>query len=160
MPSQSRKHRGLATQGLVARWFAARGWPFAESTGSGRSGVDVTGMPGLSAEVKATAGDVTGALHQAHRNRGGGLPFVVWRPNGYGPERIEQWPVIMRLDDFTALLTAAGYGDEAATDQGDVPDDGANDDPWTDPPQPVTIPCPGEPTCVLTFTGHVHLEHP
>jgi hypothetical protein len=98
---------------MVADWFKARGWPFAESTGAGRQGVDVTGLPGLSAEVKATAGDVTGALLQAHRNRGAGVPFVAWRPNGYGPERIDAWPVILRLDDFTELLHAAGYGDPA-----------------------------------------------
>jgi hypothetical protein len=95
---------------MVADWFKARGWPFAESTGAGRQGVDVTGLPGLSAEVKATAGDVTGALLQAHRNRAQGVPFVVWRPNGYGEERMAQWPVVMRLDDFTELLHAAGYG--------------------------------------------------
>lgn len=111
MPSQTRKHRGYATQRLTALYFAVRGWPYAESTGAGRSGVDITGLPGLSVEVKATAGDNTGALAQAHRNRGDGLPFVVWRPNGFGPERIDSWPVIIRLDDFTALLHAAGYGD-------------------------------------------------
>jgi hypothetical protein len=114
-------------------------------------------------EVKATAGDVTGALQQAHRNRGGGLPFVVWRPNGYGPERIASWPVILRLDDFTDLLHAAGYGDspEQVHEQGDVPDDGTDDDPWQgDPPQPVRVPCPGEPECELVSPSHVHLEYP
>lgn len=108
--SQARRHRGMRTQLVVARWFAAMGWPHAESTGSGRSGVDILGLPGLSAEVKATAGDTTGALTQAHANRGQGVPFVVWRPNGYGEERLAQWPVVMRLDDFTELLLAAGYG--------------------------------------------------
>ncbi len=67
-------------------------------------------MPGLSPEVKATPGDVTGALLQAIRNAGPGLPFVIWRPNGYGPERIAQWPVILRLEDFTALLIDTGFG--------------------------------------------------
>jgi hypothetical protein len=198
-PSQTRKYRGYATQKLVAQWFAARGWPFAESTGAGRPGVDITGMPDLAVEVKATAGDVTGALAQANRNRGEGLPFVAWRPNGYGPERIASWPVIMRLDDFTTLLHAAGYGDTGARrlhltdadighstrmalahveempepehEQGDVPDDGTSDDPWVpsllerlmvplDPPQPVSLPCPGEPDCPLADSGHVHYEHP
>lgn len=110
-PSQSRKHRGYATQGLVAKWFSSHGWPWATSTGAGRSGIDVENMPGLSPEVKATAGDVTGALLQAIRNAGEGLPFVVWRPNGYGPARIEDWPVITTLAHFTDLLRAAGYGD-------------------------------------------------
>lgn len=111
MASQSRKHRGMATQRLVAEWFKQRGWPWAYSKGAGESGVDIMNMEGLSPEVKATPGDVTGALKQAVKNRGDGVPFVVWRPNGYGPERIKQWPVIITLEDFTELLHEAGYGD-------------------------------------------------
>lgn len=109
--SRSRKDRGMATQRMVAEWMATHGWPFATSTGAGRSGVDITNVPALSIEVKAVPGDAPGALRQAVRNRGGGLPFVVWRPNSYGPERISEWPVVIRLDDFTALLQQAGYGD-------------------------------------------------
>lgn len=110
-----RKRRGMATQQLAADWFRAHGWPFATSTGAGRSGVDIENMPALSPEVKATPGDNTGALKQAHTNRGQGLPFVVWRPNGYGPERIGEWPCLLRLDDLTALLRAAGYGNPEET---------------------------------------------
>ncbi len=116
MPSQSRKHRGMATQKLVADWFAARGWPFATSTGAGRRGADIENMPGLAPEIKATPGDNSGALRQAQSNRGEGVPFVVWRPNGYGPAVITEWPVVVRLDDFTALLHAAGYGDPVKDD--------------------------------------------
>ncbi len=36
--------------------------------------------------------------------------FVVHRPDGYGPARVAEWPVTMRLDDFTSLLHEAGYG--------------------------------------------------
>jgi hypothetical protein len=109
--TRHRKDRGMATQKLVADWFRARGWPFATSTGAGRSGADIDNMPGLSPEVKATPGDNSGALRQAQRNRGEGVPFVVWRPNGYGPERIAEWVVLTRLDDHTRLLHDAGYGD-------------------------------------------------
>lgn len=112
MASQSRKHRGLATQRMVAeKWFKSRGWPWATSKGAGESGIDIVNMPGLAPEVKAQPGDVTGALLQAVRNAGNDLPFVVWRPNGYGPERMAKWPVILTLEDFTALLHRAGYGD-------------------------------------------------
>ena len=38
MTVNSRKARGMRTQLVIARWFAARGWPFAESTGSARQG--------------------------------------------------------------------------------------------------------------------------
>lgn len=109
--TNSRVARGRATQELVARWFRERGWPEAESRAASLPGVDVMKMPGLAPEVKAKPGDLTGALTQAHRNRGSDLPFVVWRPNGYGPERISQWPVVIRLDDFTSLLIEAGYGE-------------------------------------------------
>jgi len=111
MASQSRKHRGYATQRMVAEWFQKHGWPFAYSKGAGESGIDVENMPGLSPEVKATPGDVTGALNQAVRNAGKGVPFVVWRPNGYGPERINRWLMILTLEDGTDLLRQAGYGD-------------------------------------------------
>jgi hypothetical protein len=108
----TRRQRGADTQREAAKWFSKHGWPWAYPKGSGESGADIENMPGLSPEVKATADDPSGkAIRQAHRNRGTGLPFVIWRQNGYGPERIAEWLVLMRLDDATALLRAAGYGD-------------------------------------------------
>lgn len=110
--SRSRVMRGRKTQQLVAEWFRRNGWPKAESRAASLPGIDIMHMPGLAPEVKATPGDVTGALSQAVRNGKGDLPFVVWRPNGYGPERIKDWPVVIRLDDFTGLLMGAGYEGE------------------------------------------------
>ena len=49
--SDTRKRRGAATQNLTAQWFAAHGWPHAESTGAGRQGSDITGIPGLACKV-------------------------------------------------------------------------------------------------------------
>jgi hypothetical protein len=108
----TRKQRGSETQSAVALWFKAHGWPYAESTGAGRNGTDVTGMPGLLVEVKARRDlNLTTWLRQhLHAYQDGGWPFVVHRPDGYGPARIAEWPVTMRLDDFTALLHEAGYG--------------------------------------------------
>ena len=112
MASQSRKHRGYRSQKVVAEWFQKTGWPFAESTGAGRSGVDVTGIPGLACEVKARRDfNMTGFLKQAVANRGAGLPFVVIRPDGYGETRVGEWAVLINLSDFTGLLAKAGYGD-------------------------------------------------
>lgn len=71
-------------------------------------------MPGLAPEVKATAQlDLTGSLRQAAKNAGLDVPFVVYRPRGFGEERIGEWPVAIRLSDFTNLLLDAGYGDKA-----------------------------------------------
>jgi hypothetical protein len=110
MPSQSRKRRGLRTQKVVAEYLATTGWPFAESTGSGRSGSDITGTPGLCFEVKARADfNPMAWLRQAEMNTG--LPMVTFRPNGMGETRIGEWPCILRLADLVELLRAAGYGD-------------------------------------------------
>lgn len=112
MASQARKHRGMRSQAVVAKWFGERGWSYAESTGAGRPGIDITGMPGLAPEVKARRDfNLTGFLKQAVKERKHGLPFVVVRPVGYGETRIGEWGVLLTLDDFTRLLQEAGYGD-------------------------------------------------
>lgn len=112
-PNLHRKRRGAATQGIVADWFRRQGWPHAESAGAGRSGADITGLGSLRCEVKARADfDPLKWLRQAtkHKTYPDDLPFVVWRPNGYGPSNVNEWPVMLRLDEFTALLRDAGYG--------------------------------------------------
>ena len=108
MPSQSRKHRGYATQRMVAEWFRGNGWPYAESTGAGRPGSDITGMIGVDLEVKATSRfEPTAWLAQLEaRGRTGNLAAGIWRPNGYGPAGIAHWPVILTLEQFTGLLKA------------------------------------------------------
>jgi hypothetical protein len=105
----SRKRRGSETQATVAQWFQVNGWPYAESAGAGRTGSDVTGIPGLACEVKARRDlNLLAWLRQAAA--GEGLPFVVHRPDGMGLAAVASWPVTMRLEDFTGLLHAAGYG--------------------------------------------------
>ena len=109
MSNQSRKARGMVTQKWVTEWFKARGWPHAESAGSGRPGVDVLGLPALACEVKARRDlNLLAWLKQAKAQPG--LPFVVHRPDGYGEAKLPDWPVTMRLEDFTELLREAGYG--------------------------------------------------
>jgi hypothetical protein len=69
-------------------------------------------MPGLDVEVKARRGlDLPSLLRQLDdRATHGNLGFGILRLDGQGPASIADWPVIIRLDDFTALLRAAGYG--------------------------------------------------
>ena len=108
--SQHRKHRGYATQRIVADYFRDHGWPFAEPTGAGRQGSDVTGMPGLDVEVKARRDlDITGTLRQ-QVERTDAMCIAVIRPDGYGPARIDEWPVLMTLKQAIELLREAGYG--------------------------------------------------
>jgi len=69
--------------------------------------VDVTGMPGLSVEVKATAEMRLGSwLDQAARSPG--VPYVVWMPPRSGRARVSTWPAIMRHSVFGHLLADAG----------------------------------------------------
>jgi hypothetical protein len=105
----TRKQRGHETETTVSAWFKLNGWPYAEPVGAGRNGTDVTGMPGLTIEVKARRDFVPTQWLKQHALSP--VPaFVVWRPDGFGPAAIGSWGVMMRLDDFTSLLHAAGYG--------------------------------------------------
>lgn len=114
MSNQSRKQRGYTSQRIAADWYVQNGWEYAVSTGAGRAGVDITGMPGLAPEVKARrALNITGWLKQASQEKRLGLPFVIVRPDGFGEARIGQWAVLMTLEDHTALLKMAGYARDA-----------------------------------------------
>lgn len=115
MPSQHRKHRGYQTQKIVADRLKDHGWAYAESAGAGRTGSDITGVPGLDIEVKARRNlDLTGALaQQAKRATPGALPIVIVRPDGYGPARIDDWPAVVTLATLLRLLDEAGYTPQA-----------------------------------------------
>lgn len=109
-PSQSRKHRGYDTQRMVARAWAADGWPYALPVGAGAPGADITGTPDLAIEVKARTGfDPMAALRQAKTRPG--VPIVILRPNGYGETTIDDWPAIVPHGVLRRLLREAGYGD-------------------------------------------------
>lgn len=119
--SQSRKMRGYRSQKVVAQWFAGNGFPWAESTGAGRSGSDITGMPGLNIEVKARRAFSPLAWLRQARTGGAGLPFVVFRCDGQGEANVGEWGALVRLDDMTQLLRDAGFGDPVDNDN--VPKD-------------------------------------
>lgn len=110
MTTSSRRQRSNAGNHRLAEWYQGNGWPHAEAVGSGRAGVDVTGMPGLACEHKgADEMRLRSWLEQAHKRPG--LPYVVYQGRGMGKVSIDLWPVIMRLDAHTALLRMAGFGD-------------------------------------------------
>lgn len=112
MPSNSRKSRGAETQRLVAAYMVEHGWPWATDAGAGRTGSDILNTPGLKVEVKARRDfNITAWLRQASGAPTPGVPCVVQRPDGYGPAKIEDWPMIFRFGDGIILLRQAGYGD-------------------------------------------------
>jgi len=111
--TNARKARGMVTQRIVADDLRLSLWPFVESTGAGRQGADLTGTPGVCVEIKARrALDLQGWLAQAQRNaqEGGGLAVLIVRPDGYGPAKLSQWPVVLRYEDWKRLMADAGYG--------------------------------------------------
>jgi hypothetical protein len=115
MSTAARKSRGIATQVQAAQWFRDHGFPFCTDTGPGRPGRDLLNLIGLAGEVKARAGFSPLAwIRQATATAAGDLPFVLFRCNGQGPKAVADWPVLLRLEDFTALVRAAGYGDPEA----------------------------------------------
>lgn len=111
-PSQHRKHRGYESQRIVARYLEENGFPYAESTGAGRAGTDITGTPGIDWEIKARRGLVIAELMKQLNDRAevGLLGVGVIRLDGQGPTSIAQWPAVLCLSDLVALLRAAGYG--------------------------------------------------
>jgi hypothetical protein len=113
MPSQSRKHRGYRSQKVLANFLAENGFPFAESTGAGRSGTDVTGTVGIDWEVKARAGfNPSAAIQQLKDRANDDLGIVVLRLNGQGEKSVSDWVCLLRLEDAVKLLRDAGYGDK------------------------------------------------
>jgi hypothetical protein len=115
--SQHRKHRGYRTQSLEAEYLRDNGFPYAESTGAGRAGTDITGTPGIDWEIGARRGfPVIEKMRQLdERAQDGKLGIVILRPDGMGEKSIDLWPFIVCQADGIALLRAAGYGTPPVT---------------------------------------------
>ena len=104
--SQYRKHRGYATQRLLAQYFRDNGWEYAESTGAGRAGSDITGVP-FDIEVKARTGfDPLAAIRQLKLRESDKLGIVVLRMNGQG-ENAEDYVALMPLGELMRVLHGA-----------------------------------------------------
>ena len=112
MASQSRKHRGYRTQKVWAEYLAENGFPFAESTGAGRSGTDITGTIGIDWEIKARTGfNPAAAIAQLKDRKNEDLGIVVLRLNGQGEKSVGDWVTLLRGEDLVWLLRDTGYGD-------------------------------------------------
>lgn len=105
-----RVSRGRISQVWVAELITERLGFDAQSNPASLPGKDITNTPGLSFEVKATGEfDMLAALRQASANGPGDIPIAVYRPRGYGQEKLELWPAIVRLGNMLDLLREAGY---------------------------------------------------
>lgn len=101
--SQSRKHRGAATERLVAERLRSI-WPYCNV--SRGPGPDLVETPGFSCEIKARANlAIPAFIKQATANTSGNaIPLLILRLNGQGPASIDDWPIVMRLSDFEDLV--------------------------------------------------------
>jgi hypothetical protein len=108
MASQHRKHRGYATERLVASYLQ-QWWPSA-SVGRGQ-GKDCLNVP-FDIEVKARNSlDIKGTLRQikARTSKSGELGFACFRLNGQGEASVEEFVCMLPLGDLVELLRKAGY---------------------------------------------------
>lgn len=108
MPSQHRKHRGYATERLVASYLQ-QWWPHA-SVGRGQ-GKDISNVP-FDVEIKARNSlDIKGTLRQikARTSKSGELGFACFRLNGMGTASIEEFVCMLTLGDLVELLRKADY---------------------------------------------------
>jgi hypothetical protein len=111
IPNKWRIDRGRRTAQAVAAALRSAGLTHAEAVTGAMTGQDITGAPGLSIEVKATAGNPNpAALRQARANaRDDDICLTVWRPNGSGPATLDDWVVSLTFADAVRLLTDGGY---------------------------------------------------
>ena len=109
--SQSRKHRGYATQRIVADYLRDQGWTHALPVGAGRDGSDITGIEGLDIEIKARTNlDLPALMRQLQeRRKDTGLGVGVLRLNGQGEKSVESFVAVLTLADLAYLLKASGY---------------------------------------------------
>lgn len=115
--TDARVRRGRATQELIAEWLRHHGFPKARAVAASLKGKDVLETPELHIEAKATSqADLTGALRQAQKGKADDeLAVVVYRPNGYGPDRQGDWLFVVSFRDGVQLLADAGYGEGMRT---------------------------------------------
>ena len=108
MPSQHRKHRGYATERLVANYLQQ--WWRNASVGRGQ-GKDVLNVP-FDIEIKARNSlDIKGTLRQikARTAKTGELGFACFRLNGQGEASVEEFVCMLTLGDLVELLRKADY---------------------------------------------------
>ena len=109
MPSQSRKHRGLRTERVVAEYLSQ--WWQGATVGRG-NGKDIVNIP-MDIEVKArTAFQPLEWLRQSRKRteKNGELNLVVCRMNGQGEDAAE-YLAFLKFSDLVELLLKAGYAD-------------------------------------------------
>jgi hypothetical protein len=108
MASQHRKHRGYATERIVAMYLQQ--WWHAASVGRGQ-GEDIQNVP-FDMEIKARNSlDIKGTLRQikARTDKSGKLGIACFRLNGQGEASVGEFVCMLSLVGLVQLLRKAGY---------------------------------------------------
>lgn len=101
----SRVRRGRESQVLLADYLRQQ-FPQAESLAASLPGKDIKNTPSWAIEVKATKDfNPTEFLKQAQANAGMDWPLAVYRPRGYGPEKMDAWVAMMPLRYMRELVS-------------------------------------------------------
>lgn len=108
--TDSRVRRGRKTQDIAAAYLRESGAVQAAAVPASARGRDIVNVPGVAPEVKARRGFAPKEwMKQAAHNAGPDIPVVIMRPDGMGPDSVEDWPVFFRFADAIKLLRRAGY---------------------------------------------------
>lgn len=100
--ASARVQRGRQTEEMVAQYLRESGLVHAERRPASLPGSDIMGLPGVDIEVKATRdfSPTAWLAQQRARAKDDDLSVVIYRPNGYGPDKIHLWPAIMSFGGF------------------------------------------------------------
>jgi hypothetical protein len=110
MASQSRKHRGYATERAVADYLSK--WWTGATVGRG-NGKDIVNIP-IDLEIKSRSQfSPLEFLRQSRKRteKTGELSAVVCRMNGQGTTDVGGYLAFLTFSDFVSLLVKAGYTD-------------------------------------------------
>ena len=103
MPT-SRVSRGRKSQDIAAT-FLHPVFPEARGIAASLKGRDILETPGFSIEMKATKEfSPTAFLRQAAKSANGDVPFAIYRPRGYGPEKVDQWVAMTTLGTMREII--------------------------------------------------------
>lgn len=117
VPHKARRDRGLRTEKVGAS-FWRRTFPEASHKGGSSPGADLLNTPGFAVEIKARRDFAPLVwLKQAIKYSGvGQVPFVMWRPDGYGEQQVERWPCIIQSRHLAGLIERASKYELSAHD--------------------------------------------
>ena len=115
MKPSSIKAKGRNAENAAVDLIKESGWPYAErrrQTGAKDRG-DVTGIPKVVLEIKSGARlDLPGWLRETEAERindGAIIGALIVKLKGMGEAKVRDWPVMLPLSQFLALLLEAGY---------------------------------------------------